>query len=103
MKFHGVEDVYSESGVDLTLLRENLRRPWEERLRQNQTMLRVVAGLQENWLKSAERRMLPADPFNPVPLLELLVSHNVKFVLIGGLAMSCARLGLCHERFRRLL
>lgn len=49
--------------------------------------------------------MLPSDPFNPVPLLELLVSHKVKFVLIGGLAMSAhgsayitKDLDVCYER-----
>jgi hypothetical protein len=85
MKFYGVDDVYSESGVDLTLLRENLRRPWEERLRQNQAMLRVVHGLEANWMKPQEQI---AAPFDPVPMLTLLVSHQIKFVLIGGLAMT---------------
>ena len=31
IEFYGVKEVYSESGIDLTLLRENLERTLEER------------------------------------------------------------------------
>lgn len=103
MKFYGVDQVYSESGVDLTLLRENLRRPWEERLRHNQAMLRIVQGLEMNWKPKPKETQMPL--FDPVPMLELLVSHKVKFVLIGGLAMTAhgsayitKDLDVCYER-----
>lgn len=89
IEFYGGYQVYSESGVDLTLLRENLRRPVEDRLEQNQRGLLLAAEVQKSgktkyaWLRDRpEIRML-----DPVPILRRLNDHGVQYVVIGGVAM----------------
>jgi hypothetical protein len=89
IEFYGGYQVYSESGVDLTLLRENLRRSVEERLAYNRSALALVEAIQaarqtkENKLtKEPEGALLDASA-----LLHLLHTHKVEFVVIGGLAM----------------
>ena len=90
IEFYGGYQVYSESGVDLTLLRENLKRTPTERLRNNQRMLPLLEALRESGRAKtrAESRpcrrqgMLQADA-----ILRQLADHQVAYVLIGGLAM----------------
>lgn len=90
MEFYGVQSVYSESGVDLTLLRSNLQRSLDERLRKNSRVLRNVRAFERECRKSDSRI---GEAFMDKPELEIerifgaLVGHNVKFILIGGLAI----------------
>jgi hypothetical protein len=90
IEFYGNYQVYSESGVDLTLLRENLKRTATERLERNSRGLRLVAELDR-----ARRAKGPKDQsigesimlLETDKLLQQLVTHQVQFVLIGGMAM----------------
>lgn len=86
MKFYGVENVYSESGVDLTLLRENMRRRWEIRLQNNSAMVEFSHALR-NGMRPTDKKEIMAV-FDPAELLRQLTTHRVPFVLIGGLAMT---------------
>lgn len=99
MDFYGVEQVYSESGVDLTLLRANLDRPVEKRLLDNTRHALALARMQ------TEKRSWSMNVFEPEALLQRLHGANVRFVLVGGLAMIAhgstyvtKDLGLCYSR-----
>src|SRR5262249_11693823 len=108
IKFYGVAEVYSESGVDLTLLRENLRRPVEQRLESNQRLVeffdridRAKKGQGESLGSDGERPTL----FGPAALLRRLTDDRVEFVLTGGLALilhgsACGTqdVGICYNR-----
>ncbi|MHB1426723.1 MAG: hypothetical protein ACYC3I_26495 [Gemmataceae bacterium] len=90
IEFYGGYEVYSESGVDLTLLRGNLRRSIEERLANNRRAAEDSLAL---W-KSNPYRHLLISSINRSPIVsnleevvKLLVAHNVQFVIIGGQAM----------------
>src|SRR6266550_1385680 len=48
IEFYGGYEVYSESGVDLTLLRRNLQLSLEERLRNNGRMLPLMDALRKS-------------------------------------------------------
>lgn len=89
IEFYGGYQVYSESGVDLTLLRENLKRTIDERLAQNAQGLRTMAALQESVQAQYPRLKdrLRIVMLDPSPLLGQLVHNRVEFVVIGGLAM----------------
>jgi Flp pilus assembly protein TadB len=56
MEFHGGYQAYSESGIDLTLLREQLKRTVTERWENNAR----VAAAQEELRGSAKRTAHPA-------------------------------------------
>jgi hypothetical protein len=92
IKFYGDYQVYSESGVDLTLLRENLRRTLEERWANNARVLRLLEELRRSGRppssvgsKGPER--LAMGDFDAPAILRQLTEGHVEFVLIGGLAM----------------
>jgi hypothetical protein len=84
MEFYGNYQVYSESGVDLTLLRENLRRSVEERWDKNARFLPFMEALRASNKNHPEPPIMELDA---PALLRQLMSHKVEFVLIGGLAM----------------
>jgi len=84
MEFYGNYQVYSESGVDLTLLRENLRRSVEERWDKNARFLPFMEALRASNKNHPEPPIMELDA---PALLRRLTSHRVEFVLIGGLAM----------------
>jgi hypothetical protein len=97
IEFYGVKDVYSESGVDLTLLRENLKRSVEQRWEGNRRFW-------EQWAIGARAQPMNGT-FNPTAILQELIRHHVEFVVIGGLAMivhgSCyltRDLDICYAR-----
>lgn len=99
IKFYGVDEVYSESGVDLTLLRGNLRRSIEERWEKNR---RAAEGSMALWLSNPDRELLVGTSFDRSPIVsnvkvfvELLTAQNVQFVIIGGQAMRA--LGSSHQ------
>jgi predicted nucleotidyltransferase len=90
IEFYGGYQVYSESGVDLTLLRENLKRSVTQLWKNN---CRALPRLQEvdrsrrragggSGLDGTEFPMLEIEK-----ILRLLATHRVEFVVIGGLAM----------------
>src|SRR6516164_2571925 len=86
VEFHGVKKVYSESGVDLTLLRSNLNRSVEERWENNRRAVEFCHAMDES------NPLLPPSSHKPgtfdaASLLRCLVDGSVGFVLIGGLAM----------------
>lgn len=98
IQFYGVDDVYSESGVDLTLLRSNLRRSIDERLTDNRREAEFSLYL---WQSNPHRELLRGTRFDRgsnvsdvEKLLRLLTAQNVQFVLIGGQAMRV--LGSAH-------
>ncbi len=107
IEFYGGYQVYSESGVDLTLLRENLKRPVEARLEANRRFQKLIGELQEpnpvreqSSVASQERVMI-----DPTPILRQLHQRGVEYVLIGGLAMIAHGsayvtndLDVCYER-----
>lgn len=90
IEFYGGYEVYSESGVDLTQLRENLRLTVAERLQSNSGSLRSLEAFTEashvrgrNCLSRTRRvGMLDIEG-----ILRQLAAHQVDYVLIGGLAM----------------
>jgi hypothetical protein len=90
IEFYGGYQVYSESGVDLTLLRENLRRSVEERWENNRRAVALVHALEDS---GRAQRGLPTRSehellmFDPAAILSQLLKHQVELVLIGGLAM----------------
>ena len=47
MEFYGVDPVYSESGVDLTLLRKNLKLTATQRWEKNFQALKIVNAMRE--------------------------------------------------------
>jgi predicted nucleotidyltransferase len=89
IEFYGGYQVYSESGVDLTLLRENLRRSVEERFQDNRRALTFALALRE---AGAARFGGTPEPrsqnvIDTPSVVTLLLSHQVEFVIIGGQAM----------------
>jgi hypothetical protein len=90
IEFYGGYQVYSESGVDLTLLRENLKRTPTERLQRHSQALKSVEGLAESSRPRASAR--PDSARRPAVLdieaiLRRLGDQQVEYVVIGGLAM----------------
>jgi hypothetical protein len=90
IEFYGVKDVYSESGIDLTLLRANLARTLEERLEDNRRSALFCEALRQSGRKDkpGPRSEKEVDFMLDAPaLIRLLLADKVEFVLIGGLAM----------------
>lgn len=90
INFYGVKDVYSESGVDLTLLRANLSRSLEERIAYNRSALALVDAVKATRDSGRRKQWEPAmteSPLDAGAILRLLQAHKVEFIVIGGLAM----------------
>ena len=90
IEFYGGYQVYDENGIDLTLLRENLKRTVVERLAGNARGARLANALEEAGRRL--RKSLPADERRRImidasPILQQLAAQQVEFVVIGGLAM----------------
>ena len=86
MQFHGVPNAYSESGIDLTQLRRNLRLTLEDRWCANLHGLSLCRELQRARRGPFHRDSIMAD-FDAPRILQELQGQQVEFVLIGGLAM----------------
>ncbi len=91
IEFYGGYEVYSESGVDLTLLRSNLRKSIEERLANNRREAEFSLRL---WRSNPNRELFASTRFAKEPIVsnvetfvKLLAAHNVRFIMIGGQAM----------------
>jgi hypothetical protein len=97
LEFYGGYQVYSDSGIDLTLLRQNLMRPVEQRLENNKRALAMGHAFQS---AGRAKRGLPSPPekefimVDAPGLIQLLASRQVEFVTIGGQAMRA--LGSAH-------
>ena len=92
IQFYGGYQVYSESGVDLTLLRENLKRPIEQRWENLYRALHLVDEIDRS--REAHKSKNGTKGRNAILLdmpgiLRLLQSGGVDYVVIGGLAMIC--------------
>ncbi len=86
IEFYGGYEVYSESGVDLTLLRENLRKSLEERWQeacQGSIIFEAFRRTPSSGSKQeGAKRMLDA-----AAIVRRLIEQQVEFVVVGGLAM----------------
>jgi hypothetical protein len=90
IEFYGGYQVYSESGIDLTLLRENLRRPVEVRWDHNRSALEFARGLAEAGAARFGRHLYPNLErlvVDASAVIRLLASQQVEFVVVGGQAM----------------
>jgi predicted nucleotidyltransferase len=90
IEFYGGYEVYDENGIDLTLLRENLKRTVDDRLANHVRGARLANAMQEagrrlrqSSLNEEGRRIV----IDASPILQQLAAHKVEFVVIGGLAM----------------
>jgi hypothetical protein len=104
IEFYGVKDVYSKSGVDLTLLRQNLERTIEERWENNRRAVEFCRMLDESNPVVDKSRRKPGM-FDPATVLQRLMDGQVEFVVIGGLALRThgsahvtEDLDLCYRR-----
>lgn len=107
IEFYGGFQVYSDTGVDLTLLHENLKRSPTQRLQRILGMLPLFAELSR-----AGRRMRGPSPhdseqetLDAAGLFRLLNDCKVEYVLVGGLAMTVhasayttVDLDICYDR-----
>lgn len=108
IEFYGGYEVYSESGVDLTLLRENLRLSSEERWQKNQRALEFTLALQR--LGCSRKRIAPPGdrPLtsrDAIDLVMLFAAHSVRYVLVGASAMGAhglmgitEEIEICYQR-----
>jgi predicted nucleotidyltransferase len=89
IQFYGGYQVYSESGVDLTLLRENLKKTVTERLEKNRRGLELVKELDKSRLAKIHSDLPKANiaMLQDQKIMQQLTDKGVEFVLIGGLAM----------------
>jgi hypothetical protein len=107
IELYGGYQVYSESGEDLTLLRETLRRSVEERYVRNRRALAFAQALREAGAARFGKRLEEGGrPVIDAPaVVGLLASHQVEFVIVGGQAMIAQGsahltldLDLCYRR-----
>jgi hypothetical protein len=111
IEFYGGYQDYSESGIDLTLLRQNQTLLIEERLRNNIRMLPLLEALSESAHAS---RILGSKQFQMPELrggadiLRQLADHQVEYVLVGNWAMvaqgadtATQNMAICYSRTAR--
>lgn len=90
IEFYGGYQVYSESGVDLTLLRGNLRRSIEERWEKNRRAAESMREFQRECQGgNRSNSTLSRSPVmsDVASFIKLFIAHGVQFVLIGGQAL----------------
>jgi hypothetical protein len=108
IEFYGDYQVYSDTGIDLTLLRQNLSRTIEERWEDMRRVLALGEALEESGRPRASRstpQSRVSAMFDPPAILRQLLDHQVDYVLIGGLAMMAhgsayvtKDLDICYSR-----
>jgi hypothetical protein len=84
IQFYGGYQVYSESGVDLTLIHAQLQRTVEVRWEGNRRHATLLAEFRRPGQPKPDRRSLM---FDPAAMVQHLKEGQVEFVVIGGLAM----------------
>jgi hypothetical protein len=90
IEFYGGYQVYSETGVDLTQLRENLKRSPTDMARRNAEGIRLLRALdaaRDKGLQTMSEPEESSDVLDFETLVHQLRAKRVQFVLIGGLAM----------------
>ena len=108
IEFYGGYEVYSESGVDLTMLRENMRLSVEERWRKGQRALEFALALQQSGRSPNEiapPSAKPLDAREAITLVKLLATHRVQYVIVGVQAMHAhgstwmtEEIDICYQR-----
>ncbi len=108
IEFYGGYQVYSESGIDLTLLHAQLQRSVEERWEGNRRAAAFHADLRRAGLAAQnpayqQKGNLPM--FDAPAMVRQLADRQVQFVVIGGLAMIAngsayvtKDLDVCYQR-----
>ena len=86
IEFYGGYEVYSESGVDLTLLRENLRRSVEERWNDACRGATIFTAFRQP-ASSNSHRKVGVSMFDASAIIRRLTENHVEFVVVGGMAM----------------
>lgn len=86
IEFYGGYEVYSESGVDLTLLRENLRKSLEERWQDGCRGAIIFEAFRQIALPYSTRKE-GRQMFDVSAIVRLLTENQVEFVVVGGMAM----------------
>ncbi len=104
IEFYGGYEVYSESGVDLTLLRENLRKSLEERWRDACRGAIMFEAFRQTTPAHALRKER-TKMFDAPAIVRRLTEQHVEFVVVGGLAMVARGsayltrdLDICYKR-----
>jgi hypothetical protein len=104
IQFYGGYQVYSESGIDLTLLRRNLELSPTERVERGLSAAAFASVLLEAGRASRTKQSNPNEGGPPVAqqvrlelILKDLAKHRVEYVLIGGQAMTLQ--GSAHVTF----
>jgi hypothetical protein len=90
IEFYGGYQVYSESGVDLTLLRQNLELTTTQRLLHSARASRAVEAFAAEVRAGSNRsvqRGVTSAMLDIEGILRQLTTEQVEFVLIGGQAM----------------
>src|SRR5947207_3695912 len=90
IEFYGGYQVYSESGVDLTQLRENLKHSVTERWLANSHNAKALEGMRPKRRSVSKEAM--TQHWSPTlldvkGLLGQLAEHKVEYIVIGGLAI----------------
>lgn len=106
--FYGGYEVYSESGVDLTMLRENLRQSLEERLQKGERALAFALALRESGRsrnESVRSSDWPLSKTEAPALLKRLATRHVQYVIVGSQAMHAhgstlmsEEIDICYQR-----
>jgi hypothetical protein len=97
IQFYGGYQVYSESGIDLTLLQGNLELNPTERIQKGMSAARFGNELQQAGRALSKKQIMDRESNMIADLqffLEQLARHQVDYVLIGGQAMRA--LGSAH-------
>jgi predicted nucleotidyltransferase len=104
IEFYGGYEVYSESGVDLTLLGENLRRSVEERWQDACRGAIIFEAFHPTAPRHSPRKERKGM-FDPTTIVRRLLEQGVKFVVVDGLAMVARGssyltkdLDICYKR-----
>jgi hypothetical protein len=89
IEFYGGYQVYSDSGVDLTLLRQNITRTIEQRLENNKRAQAMACAFQQagrggRGFSAIKENLIMVDA---PAIIQLLAANQVECVVIGGQAM----------------
>jgi hypothetical protein len=112
IQFYGGYPVYSETGVDLTLLKMNLTRTVDERWEHNSRILPFIEALRDTGRTKSphESNLWRVPMLDMTGILRHLADHHVEYVVIGGLAMIAhgsayitKDLDICYSRSPRNL
>src|SRR5579871_5912277 len=108
LEFYGGYQVYSDSGIDLTLLREHLNKTVEERIEENRFAALRIEDFKRPLApetRAAPQAMSRRGLFDPEGLIRLFAAHRVEVVLVENSAMIIhgaegitSELDVCYRR-----